>query len=308
MNKQAILMMAYGTPDSVDGMECYLWDIRGGRPMSQEFIDEFKHRYALIGGKSPLTALTYEQARKTGEALRRRGYDWPVYVGMRHWSPWIKDAVGQMYIQGIEEAVAIVMAPHYSKMSIGRYWAKIEEAQQEIGSRIKFSLVEAWYRQPKFLQAVENHVRAGLEKFPAGVRDKVKIVFTAHSLPARLLKMGDPYDDQLKENARLVAERLGEVDWMFSYQSAAETGEPWLGPPIEEVVVDLARQGYRHILVAPIGFVCDHVEILYDIDIEAKKLAGEHGLQLERIESMNATPLFIDAVTDAIVEKIEKGD
>ncbi|MCB0156024.1 MAG: ferrochelatase [Anaerolineae bacterium] len=306
MSKKAVLVLAYGTPDTVDGMECYLWDIRGGRPMSQEFIDEFKHRYSLIGGKSPLTALTYDQAKKTGHALAERGYDWPVYVGMRHWSPWIKDAIGQMYIQGVEEAVAIVMAPHYSKMSIGKYWERLNEAQAAVGSNIKFTFVDAWYQQPQFLQAIENHIRAGLEKFPAAEREQVKVVFTAHSLPARLVKMGDPYDDQLQHNARLVAERLGDIDWMFSYQSAAETGEPWLGPQIEEVVVDLAKQGYKHMLVAPIGFVCDHVEILYDIDIEAKKLAEEHQIHLERIESMNSDPLFIGAVTDAIVEKIEE--
>jgi len=271
--------------------------------MSEEFVAEFRHRYSLIGGKSPLTALTYEQAKKTGELLKQRGYDWPVYVGMRHWSPWIKDVVGQMYIQGIEEAVAIVMAPHYSKMSIGKYWAKVNDAQDVLGSNIKFSLVESWYQQPKFLQAVENHVRAGLEKFSPDVRSTVKIVFTAHSLPERLLKMGDPYDDQLKDNARIVAERLGKVDWMFSYQSAAETGEPWLGPQIEDVVVGLAKAGYKHVLVAPIGFVCDHVEILYDIDIETKQIADKLAIQLERIESMNSTPLFVEAVADALIER-----
>jgi ferrochelatase len=272
--------------------------------MSKEFVEEFKHRYTLIGGKSPLTALTYEQARHTRLVLQQRGYEGPVYVGMRHWSPWIKDVIGQMYIQGIEEAVAIVMAPHYSSMSIGRYWAKINEAQEIVGSKINFSFVDAWYQQPKFLQAVENHVRAGLEKFAPEERDGVKIVFTAHSLPARLIKMGDPYDDQLKENARLVAERLGAVDWMFSYQSAAETGEPWLGPQLEEVVVELAQSGYKNMLVAPIGFVCDHVEILYDIDIEAQQLAQQHHIRLERIESMNSDPLFIEAVADALVEKL----
>jgi ferrochelatase len=302
MTKKAVLVLAYGTPDSVDGMECYLSDIRGGRPMSQEFIDEFKHRYSLIGGRSPLTQLTYNQAKATREELKKRGYDWPVFVGMRHWSPWIKDAIGEMYVNGIEEAVAIVMAPHYSKMSIGKYWANIEKAQEMVGSHIKFSFVDSWYRQPKFLEAVENHIAAGLEKFSPEVRDQIKVVFTAHSLPERLIKMGDPYDDELKDNARIVAERLGQIDWMFSYQSAAETGEPWLGPQIEDVVVDLAKQGYRHALVAPIGFVCDHVEILYDIDIEAKEIAGEHGLHLERIESMNSDPFFIESVANAVLE------
>lgn len=303
MTKKAVLIMAYGTPSSVDRMQCYLSDIRGGRPMSEEFVAEFRHRYELIGG-SPLTGLTYDQAKKTSDVLRERGYDWPVYVGMRHWSPWIKDAVGQMYLHGIEEAVGIVMAPHYSSMSIGRYWTKIEEAQQMHGTAIKFSFVNSWYRQPKFLQAVENHVRAGYQKFAPEVRDKVKLVFSAHSLPARLLKMGDPYDDELKTNAQIIAERLGSVDWMFSYQSAAHTGEPWLGPQIEDVVMDLAKEGYKHVLVAPIGFVCDHVEILYDIDIEARQIAQEHGMQLERIESMNSDPLFIEAIADAVVAAV----
>jgi ferrochelatase len=303
MTKKAVLMMAYGTPSSIDQMQYYLADIRGGRPMSEAFVEEFKHRYSLIGG-SPLTQLTYEQAKKTGEELQRRGYDIAVYVGMRHWSPWIKDAIGQMYLHDIEEAVAIVMAPHYSKMSIGRYWTKIEEAQQMYGTTISFSYVDAWYQQPKFLQAVENNIRAGLEKFSPEVRDSVKVVFTAHSLPERLLKMGDPYDSQLKDNAQIVAGRLGNIDWMFSYQSAAETGEPWLGPQIEEVIATLAKEGFQNMLVAPIGFVCDHVEILFDIDIEAKQIAAEHGIRLERIESMNSKPLFIEAVADAIVEKL----
>lgn len=304
MTKKALLVLAYGTPGSVDRMRCYLSDIRGGRPMSEEFVDEFKHRYNLIGG-SPLTGLTYEQAKRTGEELQRRGLDVAIYVGMRHWSPWIKDAVGQMYLNDIEQAVAIVMAPHYSKMSIGKYWSKIDEAQQLHGTNIKFSFVDSWYRQPKFLEAVEDHIRAGLQKFPAEVRDQVKVVFTAHSLPERLKKMGDPYDGELQDNAKLVAERLGNIDWMFSYQSAAETGEPWLGPQIEDVVVDLAGQGYKHMLVAPIGFVSDHVEILYDIDIEATQIANEHGINLQRIESMNSTPLFIQAVADAVQEKFD---
>jgi ferrochelatase len=247
--------------------------------MSDEFVAEFQHRYALIDG-SPLTALTYDQARHTGAELTRQGHDVLTYVGMRH------------------------LAPHYSKMSVGKYWAKIEEAQQLHHTHIDFSYIDSWYRQPQFLNALEAHIRAGLGKFAPDDRQKVKLVFSAHSLPERLLKMGDPYDAELKDNARLIAERLGDVDWMFSYQSAAETGEPWLGPQIEDVVVDLAGQGYRHILVAPIGFVCDHVEILYDIDIEAKQIAEAHGVQLERIESMNSDPQFIGAIVDAVTEKL----
>ncbi len=302
MAKTATLILAYGTADSIENMAAYLSDIRGGRPMSDEFVKEFQHRYSLIGG-SPLTSLTYAQAKKTGKVLQKRGHDIPVYVGMRHWSPWIKDAIGQMYLHNIEEAVAIVMAPHYSKMSIGKYWDKIAEAQELHSTNIKFSFVDSWYQQPQFLQAMENHVKAGLEKFAPEDRATVKVVFTAHSLPERLIKMGDPYDDQLQDNAKIMAKRLGNIDWMFSYQSAAHTGEPWLGPQIEDVVVDLAKEGYQHMLVVPIGFVCDHVEILFDIDIEAKQIADEHGIQLERVESMNTDTHFIEAIVDAILEK-----
>ena len=307
MANRAVLMLAYGSPDSLDDMEAYLLDIRGGRPTPEAFVEEFQERYAQIGGRSPLTERTFEQARETAAALRRRGCDLSVYVGMRHWSPWIKDAVGQMQADGVEEAVAIVMAPHYSSMSIGRYWGKIEEAQEALGSSIRFARVDSWWRQPKLLEAQEAHVRAGLAKFPAGVRDRAKVVFTAHSLPARPIEMGDPYDDELKKNARTLAGRLGDVDWTFSYQSAAQTGEPWLGPQIEDLVAGLGKAGHRHVLVAPIGFVCDHIEVLYDIDIGAKEIAGAHDVHLERIESMNSDPTFIEAVADAIEERLRGG-
>ena len=307
MASRAVLMLAYGSPDALDDMEAYLNDIRGGRPMSEEFVAEFRGRYAQIGGRSPLNERTVEQAKATEAVLRARGHDLPVYVGMRHWTPWIKDVVAQMHADGVEEVVAIVMAPHYSKMSIGRYWEKVGEARQAAGSSIRFAFVDSWCWQPKLLKVQEAFVRAGLEKFSGEARKKVKVVFSAHSLPARLLKVGDPYDDELKGNAKTLAKRLGDVDWTFSYQSVAHTGEPWLGPQIEDVIVDLAGEGYRNVLVAPIGFVCDHVEILYDIDIGVQKIAKKQGVRVERIESMNSNPVFVEAVADAVEEKLNEG-
>lgn len=301
-NKIAILMLAYGSPESLDDMAAYLSDIRGGRPMSPEFVEEFRSRYAQIGGKSPLTALTLAQASATQAELQRRGYDASIYVGMRHWTPWIKDAVAHMHADGVTNAVAIVMAPHYSSMSVGRYWQKVEDAQKSIGSAIQFAFVNSWCRQPKLLDAQVAKVQTGLAKFAPG--EKVKLVFSAHSLPARLLKMGDPYDNELKDNAKAIAAQLGEVDWMFSYQSEAKTGEPWLGPQIEAVIPELAREGYKNVLVAPIGFVCDHVEVLYDIDIGCREIAQKEDIRLERIDMMNADPVFIAAVADALQEKI----
>jgi ferrochelatase len=305
MSDLAVLMLAYGSPDSLDDMEAYLSDIRGGRPMSPEFVAEFKGRYAQIGGKSPLNERTFEQAAKTESLLRSRGFSSKVYVGMRHWTPWIQDTIAQMHADGVREAVGIVMAPHYSSMSVGRYWEKVDEAQKAVGRAIEFTHVDSWFRQDRLLDAQEAHVQEALRKFEPEERKEVKIVFSAHSLPERLLRMGDPYDDELRENARSLADRLGDVDWMFCYQSAAHTGEPWLGPQIEDVVVDLANEGYMHMLAVPIGFVCDHVEILYDIDIGVQNIADEHGIRVERIESMNCDPLFIEALGDALEEKLK---
>lgn len=304
MGKLGVLMMAYGSPESLDDMEAYLNDIRGGRPMSPEFVAEFRGRYAQIGGKSPLNALTFAQGQATESVLQGRGVDAKVYVGMRHWTPWIQDAVANMHKDGVTQAVAIVMAPHYSRMSIGRYWQKVNEAQEQVGSEIAFLFVDSWSRQEKLLEAQLAKTKVGLAKFDAD--DKVKVVFSAHSLPARLKEMGDPYDDELQENTKTLAERLGDIDWMFSYQSAAHTGEPWLGPQIEDVIPELAEAGYKNVLSVPIGFVCDHVEVLYDIDIGCQKIAKEHGIRLERVEMMNSDPGFIDAVADAVAAKIKR--
>ena len=298
MGKFGVLMLAYGSPESLDDMAAYLNDIRGGRPMSPAFVEEFKGRYAQIGGKSPLNELTFAQGKATEAELQTRGVDAKVYVGMRHWTPWIKDAVADMHADGVTDAVAIVMAPHYSSMSIGRYWQKVNDAQEAIGSAIRFTFVDSWSKEEKLLDAQLAKTKAGLAKFDAG--DKVKVVFSAHSLPARLKEMGDPYDDELQTNAQTLAKRLGDVDWMFSYQSAAKTGEPWLGPQIEDVIPDLAQAGYKNMLSVPIGFVCDHVEVLYDIDINCQDIAQKHGVRLARVEMMNCDELFIGAVVDAI--------
>ncbi|MGA1195292.1 MAG: ferrochelatase [Candidatus Latescibacterota bacterium] len=304
MSQVGILMMAYGSPESLDDMAAYLNDIRGGRPMSPEFVEEFRGRYAQIGGKSPLNELTFAQGEATQAELQKRGVNAKVYVGMRHWTPWIKDAVADMHADGVTDAVAIVMAPHYSRMSIGRYWQKVNEAQEAIGSAIRFKFVDSWSREEKLLDAQLAKTKSGLAKFDTG--DPVKVVFSAHSLPARLKEMGDPYDDELQDNAKTLAERLGQVDWMFSYQSAAKTGEPWLGPQIEDVIPDLAQAGYTKMLSVPIGFVCDHVEVLYDIDIGCQEIAQKHGVHLERVEMMNCDPLFIGAVADAIEKAMDK--
>jgi ferrochelatase len=299
--KQAVLMLAYGTPDDLSDMEAYLLDIRGGRPTPPELVEEMTGRYRRIGG-SPLTRLTLAQADTLEKELRRRGSSWPVFVGMRHWMPRIKEAVAAMHRDGVTEVVAIVMAPHYSSLSIGRYRGQVEEAISGLGGAPRVRFVESWWEQPKFLHALQDKIAEGLRRLEDPARVSTKLVFTAHSLPARILQAGDPYEQQLLANARTMADRFPGVDWTFAFQSAGASAEPWLGPSLEETIPALAETGYQQILVAPIGFVCDHVEILYDLDIEARALAEQHRLRLERTESMNTDPVFIQAVADAVLD------
>ena len=292
---QAILLLAYGGPDSLDDIPAYLLDIRGGRPTSQELIDDITDRYRQIGGCSPLLDITNTVADKVAAAI-----DQPVYVGMRHWSPYISDVVDQMAADGVEHIAAICMAPHYSMLSIGKYRENLEEAlarvQVTTGRNIGLSFVDSWHTQPAYLGGVAGKVRQTLARWPASGQKRVKVIFTAHSLPAFILDRGDPYDAQLRETADLLAKTLGLAAdrWTFSYQSAAQTGMPWLGPQIEELVPELAEAGERDLLIAPIGFISDHVEILYDIDIGVQSIAAAHGVRVERTPMLNACrPLIV---------------
>lgn len=306
----AVLMMAYGGPSSLDEIEPYLLDIRGGRPTSPELIAEIRERYAQIGGSSPLLDITRQQAQALALRLQADAGDtnYRVYVGMRHWFPYIREAVAQIVEDGIEDVVALCMAPHYSRMSIGAYFRKVEEAQAELGAHLRLHLVESWHAHPGYIQAVCEKVEDALNEFPAAHRAAVRIVFSAHSLPASIIEQGDPYDQQLRETAALVAERLSlpAEQWQFCYQSAAAGATKWLGPPIETVIAELADAGHTQILVAPIGFVADHVEVLYDLDIEGRRIAEEHGARLVRTASQNASPTFIATLADVVHQAVAR--
>jgi len=299
-----ILLMAYGGPDSLDDIEPYLLDIRGGRRTPAALVEEIKERYALIGGRSPLSDITRKQAAALEAQMNQDGAPhFRAYVGMRHWQPRIKEAVAHMAEDGIERAIALVMAPHYSGMSTGAYFERLDEAIAELDVTIAFTRIESWHDHPGLIAALAEKATAALKRFAGeGVSSLPKVVFTAHSLPARILERGDPYDAQLHETASRLAERLNlPADrWLFCYQSAGRSPEPWLGPPIEEVVVELAGAGEKRLLLVPIGFVCDHVEVLYDIDIECRQLAEAHGARLERSESLNASSTFIAALADLV--------
>ena len=288
----AVLLMAYGGPESLDEVEPYLRDVRGGRATAPELVREIRQRYARIGGRSPIRELTEAQAAGVRQALAKNG-PFAVYVGMRHWQPYIRDVVEQIVVDGHRRLVGIVLAPHYSAMSVGAYEKQLLEAA---AGRLDAALVPRWGDHPKFLDAVAGRVAQALRRFPTP--GAVQVLFTAHSLPERILATGDRYPDELRASAAAVAQRVGLASWRVAFQSAGATAEPWLGPEAGAVMTELAGQGHRAFLIVPIGFVCDHVEILYDVDVVYRELAGRLGVQLERTASLNDDPLLVSALAE----------
>ena len=288
----AVLVMAYGGPGNIDEVEPYLMDVRGGRPTKPQLVEEIRKRYARIGGHSPILELTRAQAAGIGRALGDR---FRVYVGMRHWHPYIQDVVDEIGRAGHRRVVGIAMAPHYSNMSVGAYEKKLLQAAD---GRLDVALIRTWWNQPQFLDAVSNRVLQALQRFAKP--SAVQVVFTAHSLPERILASADPYPDELHASAVEVAARARLGGWRLAYQSAGATPEPWLGPDVATVMTELAKAGHNAVLLVPIGFVCDHVEVLYDIDVEFQALAKRLGVQLERTSSLNDDPGLVAAVADAV--------
>ncbi len=329
----AVFLLAYGGPLSLEDVEPYLLDVRHGRPTPQELVEEVRERYRLIGGKSPLLDHTRAQARALETWLNRQGRgDFTTFVGMRHWHPYIHEVLPEILDRGFTRIVALPMAPHYSRMSIGAYRHALEKALANQGYRpvgepltveaphrthlvqrwetgrddrpptLDVAFIARWSTHPGFIQAVASKVEEALRGWEGS---QPVVVFTAHSLPQKVVEQGDPYAQELEESARRVAETLGLARWEVAYQSAGASAVPWLGPDVGDVVRDLARQGVRDVLVVPIGFVCDHVEILYDIDIELQALARELGVRLRRTASLNDDPTFIQALGEMVSDTLE---
>jgi ferrochelatase len=280
--KTAVVLMAYGSPSEIDDIPAYLADIREGKPVSEHAVEALTERYRRIGGQSPLDDHTEAQRAALEAALRL-----PVYVGMKHWRPRIAEAIEAALARGAERIVGLVLAPHYSRLSIAGYRSRLEDA---LAGRAELVFVESWHDHEPFVDVLADRVRG----------TTAHVVFTAHSLPERILRDGDPYRDQLLETSGLVAERAGLARWSFAFQSASTTGEPWLGPDILEELDRLHAEGVRSVLVCPVGFVSDHLEILWDLDVEASERAAELGLELERIRSLNDDPAFIDALAKLV--------
>jgi protoporphyrin/coproporphyrin ferrochelatase len=274
--------MAYGSPARPEEIPAYFADIRGGRPASREAVEELTERYRRIGGTSPLNEITERQ-----RAALERELGIPVYVGMKHWTPRIAEAAERALAEGAERVVGLVLAPHFSRMSVGGYHRQLEEA---LAGRAELAFIASYHAFEPFIELLAERV---------GETD-AHVVFTAHSLPERILADGDPYKEQLLETSRLVAEKAGVESWSFAFQSESSTGEPWLGPDVVDELERLHGEGVRKVLVAPIGFVADHLEIYWDIDVEAREKAAELGLELDRTESLNDDPAFIRVLASVV--------
>ena len=303
-----VLVMAYGTASGPDDIERYYTDIRGGRAPSPEAVAELTERYTAIGNRFPLLGITKEQAAGLEHELNADAGEgaFRSYLGMKHSSPFVAEGVTRMREDGIERAVGIVMAPHYSRLSIETYVERVDKALAEAGGGPSISHVRSWHDHPSFVELLEHRVADALAKLSAAERDGAAVIFSAHSLPARILDDGDPYPDELRATADLVAARLGLESYTTGWQSAGRTPEPWLGPPIEVVIRDLASKGHRAVVVCSAGFVADHLETLYDLDIEAQEVAREAGIRLVRTEMPNADPAFIRVLADVVRDHLRE--
>ena len=301
----AVLLMAYGTPSSMEDIEPYLTDIRRGHKPALDAVEDLKSRYRRIGGRSPLLDITRAQASALRQKLNSEGLNTQVYIGMKHWHPYIREVVPQIINDGFERIIALVLAPHYSQMSIGGYKQALGETVTDSG-RLSVNFVESWYDHPLFHRALQEKIQIALNQF--STPEKVQLLFTAHSLPERILQSNDPYPTQLQSSCQSVANLLQRKDWSFAYQSAGQTKEKWLGPDLVDFLRELVhRRNLTDVLVVPIGFVADHLEILFDIDVEAQEFARSNGLNLERTESLNSNPTFISALADIIQKRAELG-
>lgn len=302
--KVGLLVMAYGTPRSLEEVEPYYTHIRRGRKPSKEALDDLISRYEAIGGISPLAKITNEQGKALANRLNERVEDveFQWYLGLKHIDPFIEDAVHQMKEDGIEESYSIVLAPHFSTFSIQSYNGRAKEAAEKIGGPVIHS-IDSWYDEPKFIQYWSEQLKKTMDTVED--KDNTCVIFSAHSLPEKIIQHGDPYSDQLKETADLIAKEANIINYEIGWQSEGNTPEPWLGPDVQDLTKDLAKnKGYTAFVYCPVGFVSDHLEVLYDNDIECKEACDEVGARYYRPEMPNTDPLFIDAMADVIINRM----
>ncbi len=304
--KTAVLLMAHGAPESLGDIPAYLGHIMKGRPPSEEVIEQIKDRYRLVGGKSPLLEITKQQALALEGLLNQDKNNYRVYIGMRHWHPFIDETIQKIASDQPDQLIAISLAPQYSKLSVGAYIQTLENARASTQLEIPVQAVKSWYDQVELIVAFAEKIQLGLAQYDAVTRPQVHLLFTAHSLPEEVVSQGDPYPIEIEKTVAAILKQLDldstEKNWSFAYQSQGFRGGRWLGPKVEDVINSLGEKGITDLLVVPIGFVSDHVEILYDVDILYKDLAASQGISLQRTASLNTSPRFIQALA-RIVQK-----
>ncbi len=305
-SRVAILLMALGGPDSLENVEPYLIDLRGGRPTSPELVEEIRERYRATGGRSPVLDITRELAAKLEARQHATGAPARVFVGLRHWHPFIAEAWADVVEYAPDRVIGICMAPQYSAMTVGKYLEKLADARTDVGGgEFPLSAVRSWATHPGLVAGLAERVEEALQRFPGGERAAVPVLFTAHSLPERILAEGDPYPDEVRSTVEAVLARLPSGQpHRFAYQSQGRSPEPWLGPDVETTLDTLATEGAPGVVIAPIGFLSDHVETLYDIDVEFAARAEKLGLRLERMAMLNASDALADTLAALVDEQL----
>jgi protoporphyrin/coproporphyrin ferrochelatase len=306
--KMGLLVMAYGTPYKEEDLERYYTHIRHGRTPSEEMLEDLRGRYEAIGGISPLAMITMDQAKSLEEHLNslQDEIEFKMYLGLKHIEPFVEDAVEQMHKDGIEEAVSIVLAPHFSTFSVKSYNGRAKETAEKLGGP-SITSVESWYDEPKFISYWVEKVKGTFESMSEDERHNAVLIVSAHSLPERILQSGDPYPQQLEETAEMIAEGAGVENYAVGWQSEGNTPDPWLGPDVQDLTRELHKEkGYKTFVYTPVGFVADHLEVLYDNDYECKVVTDEIGASYYRPEMPNAKPEFIDAMADVVLKHLNK--
>ena len=295
-------MLAHGAPDKLEDIPEFLLNVRGGRPLPEPMVKEIVHRYSLIGGGSPLLRLTMLQAEALSKLIAH-----PVYVGMRNWKPFIPEAVNRLCNGGVERVVAVCLAPQNSRTSIGLYRKYLMDAVSEVCPELVVDFVESYHDHPGLIEAFRERVVAALQRVEQETGGAVPVIFTAHSVPERTIAAGDPYEQQVRETAALVARAAGLGEYRLAFQSQGMTAEKWIGPTVEAQIDELAQAGVKDVLLAPVGFVSDHVEILYDIDVLFRAYGKARGVRVWRSESLNASPKFVSALASLVAARVERG-
>lgn len=301
----AILMIGYGAPEKIEDIRPFLENVAKGRPIPPDRLEEVAHHYELFGGKSPLNEYTFKQARALQKKLAEYGHDLPIYVGMRNWHPFTPDTIKEMYDNGARKVIGMIMAAHQSDASWEKYQRDVQEALTDLGIEMEFDYSPPLFDHPLFIEDSADRVQDCLDEIPTEEYPETMILFTAHSIPMPMAE-ASPYVEQLTTTARLIAEKLNYDNWRLVYQSrSGRPTDPWLEPAVCDVIEEISKEGVKNVIAQPIGFICDHIEVLFDIGVEAQETSEKVGINLLRAKTVNDDPKFIEAVADVVQQMMD---